>query len=120
MGDRPSNGSLPRLRLGRFGENVAAGFIKRRGGVVVARNVRVGRNEIDLLAEIGGERVAIEVKTATSGAGAPDPVDNFDEAQKRRIREAAGALDPPVFRVDLICVLVGRRGVAIRWSPRSD
>lgn len=110
----------PGHRLGRFGEEVAAGFIERRGGVVVARNLRVGRNEIDLLAEIGGERVAVEVKTATSRGGAPAPADNFDDAQERRVWDAARALRPPVRRVDLICVTVDPEGVGIRWSPRAE
>ena len=110
----------PRHRLGRFGEEIAAKFIERHGGVVVARNLRVGRNEIDLLAEIDDERVAGEVKTATSWGGASDPAGNFDDAQERRVREAARALRPPVFRDDLICVSVGRGGVGIRWSPRTE
>lgn len=86
----------------------------------MARNLRVGRNEIDLLVEIGAERVAIEVKTTTSWGGAADPARNFDDAQERRLRSAARALCPPVFRVDLICVSVERGGVGIRWLPRAE
>ncbi len=114
-----SRSSDRRPRLGRFGEAVAAGFIIRRGGVIVGRNLRVGRNEIDLLAEIDGQRVAIEVKTGASWHGASDPVGNFDDVKAQRVRDAAQALRPAAMRVDLICVTVGRSGVAIRWSPRA-
>lgn len=109
-----------RARLGRFGEEVAAGFITRRGGIIVGRNLRVGRNEIDVLADFAGERVVIEVKTEASwNGGAGDPGSNFDDAQAHRVRDAARSLQPPVARVDLICVAVGRSGVGIRWSPRA-
>lgn len=108
-----------RTRLGRFGEEVAAGFITRRGGIIVGRNLRVGHNEIDMLVEIEGERVVIEVKTAASWHGAGNAGSNFDDAQAHRVRDAARSLQTPVARVDLICVTVDRSGVGIRWSPRA-
>lgn len=108
-----------RTRLGRFGEEVAAGFITRRGGIIVGRNLRVGHNEIDVLAEIEGERVVIEVKTAASWHRAGDAGSNFDDAQAHRVRDAARSLQPPVARIDLICLTVDRSGVGIRWSPRA-
>jgi putative endonuclease len=107
-----------RTRLGRFGEEVAAGFITRRGGIIVGRNLRVGHNEIDVLAEVEGERVVIEVKTAASWHGG-NAGSNFDDAQAHRVRDAARSLQPPVARVDLICVTVDRSGIGIRWSPRA-
>lgn len=83
-----------RTRLGRFGEEVAAGFITRRGGIIVGRNLRVGHNEIDVLAEIEGERVVIEVKTAASWHRAGDAGSNFDDAQAHRVCDAAGRFNP--------------------------
>ena len=45
------------------GESVAAQFLHRRGAIIVDRNVRVGRDEIDLVIRIDGDRAAVEVKT---------------------------------------------------------
>jgi putative endonuclease len=55
----------PRQRLGRWGETVAALFLEQRGYHIVARNVRTGHDEIDLIArqQQGGILVFVEVKT---------------------------------------------------------
>ena len=106
-----------RARLGRFGEALAAAFVAQRGGIILGRNLRVGRSEIDVLAAIGGERVAIEVKTAAFQRERVDPAASFDSDQAQRVRDAARELH--IRRVDLICVMVGPTGVEIRWSPRA-
>ena len=92
-------------------------FLARRGGVILGRNLRVERNEIDVLAAIDGERVAVEVKTAAAWWGGGDPGAGFDRGQAQRIWTAARELH--IRRVDLICVVVSRNGIDIRWSPRA-
>ncbi|MCJ7780611.1 MAG: YraN family protein, partial [Acidimicrobiia bacterium] len=57
-----------RTSVGAAGEVVASRFIERRGAVILDRNVRVGRDEIDLIARIDGRVVAIEVKTGLGSA----------------------------------------------------
>lgn len=83
----------------------------------MARNPRQGRGEIDLLARLGGEVVAVEVKTRRAG-GNMDPAEAFDLAKAARVRKVAAGLRPPAFRVDLVTVVVGDDGVTIRWVPR--
>lgn len=104
-----------RPRLGAFGEQIAAGFLERRGAVVLARNVEIGGGEIDLVVAFGGEPAAVEVRTARRSDVAPDL---FSQAKERQVRRLAALLEPPVFRVDFVTVLVQRNGVTVRWQPR--
>ncbi|MEN8234198.1 MAG: YraN family protein [Actinomycetota bacterium] len=108
--------SSRRSTVGSAGEEIAARFLERRGVIVVDRNVRVGRDEIDLLVRDGQVLVAVEVKT---GAGRDSrPWENFDDLKRARVRRAAGALG--IHRVDLVAVQVHRGGATVRWLPATD
>ncbi|PFG19313.1 YraN family protein [Serinibacter salmoneus] len=52
--------------VGRAGEQLAAQWVVDQGWELLARNWRVARGEIDLIAREGDTVVAIEVKTRTS------------------------------------------------------
>jgi putative endonuclease len=54
------------LRTGEWGEEVAAQFLKSKGFKVVGRRVKLGRDEIDILAMSGEVLVFVEVKTRKS------------------------------------------------------
>ncbi len=101
------------MSVGAAGEVVAALFLEQRGAVVIDRNVRVGRDEIDLIARIEGHTVAVEVKTGLGGG--TRPWENFDDDKNARIRRAAGVLS--IRRIDLIAVEITTDGVTIRWLP---
>lgn len=47
------------------GEDYACEFLMQKGYVIIERNWRCGRNEIDIIARHGGVLVAVEVKTRT-------------------------------------------------------
>lgn len=121
MSDEPlSGGPNPGGRsaaVGRRGESIAAMFLERHGARVVDRNVRVGHDEIDLLIEFGGRRIAVEVKTAAANGALARPEEAFDDVKVRRIRRAASGLDPPAVRIDLVTVIMDSDGVDVRWSP---
>jgi putative endonuclease len=51
---------------GRWGEEQAAGWYRRRGGVVLARNWRCERGELDLVVRLGHTVVFVEVKARSS------------------------------------------------------
>jgi len=49
-------------KQGQAGEHRAARYLQRRGYTVIARNVRLGRGELDIIAQRGDLLVFIEVK----------------------------------------------------------
>lgn len=58
--------------LGVFGETLAANFLSKKGYVIVAKNVRFKKTEIDIVAIDKETLVIIEVKTRqTSEIGEP-------------------------------------------------
>lgn len=104
-----------RMDAGAAGEAVAARFLERRGATVVHRNLRIGRDEIDLVVRIGSDLIAVEVKT---GIGADSrPWESFDDA--KRSRTARAARSHGIRRVDLIAIEMTREGAAVRWLPDS-
>jgi putative endonuclease len=52
--------------VGRWGEETAADYLRRRGYELIARNTRTPYGEIDIIARQGDITVFIEVKTLTS------------------------------------------------------
>ena len=54
---------LSRAELGRIGERTAALWLEDNGYTIVGRNVRMGHDEIDLVAETDGFVCFVEVKT---------------------------------------------------------
>lgn len=76
------------------------------------RNVAVDRGEIDIVAVIGGERTAVEVRSIT-GLGPPTAA--LDDAKVDRVWRAARTLG--CTRMDLVAVRLGREGVTVHWVP---
>jgi putative endonuclease len=82
-------GLFLRRRVNR-GERRAAWYYRRRGWRIVATNVRVGRNELDLIVRRGRRLVVVEVKEKT-GDGFGDPLEMVDGEKLRRVRVTAQA-----------------------------
>ncbi len=61
-------------RVGKWGEQAAAGYLKERGYEIVAANVRTPYGEIDLIAKKDGFLVFVEVKARTSKTFGPPEV----------------------------------------------
>lgn len=86
----PRTARPPTTPKGRDGEEAAARFLEERGLTVLARNVRAGGGEIDLVAADGGTLVFVEVKwrrDASRGA----PAEAVTPAKRRRLLSAARA-----------------------------
>ncbi len=55
-----------RHELGRNGENLAAAYLEKEGYIILARNYRYLKSEIDLIARTKDIIIGVEVKTRSS------------------------------------------------------
>ncbi len=62
-----------RKKIGQFGENLVCDFLTKKGYKIIAQNVKVGFQEIDIISKKDNLIVFVEVKTRTNN--------NFDEAE---------------------------------------
>jgi putative endonuclease len=53
-------------RIGKWGEETATAWLAERGYRIIARNLRTPYGEIDIVAQLEGTIVFVEVKTLTS------------------------------------------------------
>ena len=117
----------PRGAIGAAAETAAAAVLRRRGWVVLGRNLRVGRDEIDILAREPGPPsvlVVVEVR-AHSGSRFGSPLESVDDRKVARLYRAAWALrrhgHPAVAEVDLallrwrVDLLTLRHSAAGEW-----
>ncbi len=107
----------PRGAIGAVAEDAAAAYLRGEGWVLLGRNLRVGRDEIDILAREPGPTavlVVVEVR-ARSGRGFGAAVESVDARKVARLYRAAwglrrgghpevpaSAIDGRVWRVDLL------------------
>ena len=112
----------PRPTRGRRGEDLAARHLEGLGYRVAARNVRIGRVELDLVLRRGSDVVFCEVKTRR-GASHGVPEEAVDARKQTRIVRAAAAwlARHPArgdVRFDVLSVLEGADGgLAVRHLP---
>lgn len=98
---------------GKEGEQEAAVWLEEHGFVILHRNWRCGRKELDIVAREGELLVVVEVKTRRNRLYG-DPQDAVTEKKIRRIVASTDAylrkyaIDAPV-RFDLL-TLVGKDG----------
>lgn len=104
--------------VGQRGERAAEKHLKGLGYKILECNLRVGRNEIDLLALEGDTLVFVEVRTRTS----PDPVlpeDSVGPEKQRQLRKAARGYcatldrDDLYMRFDVVSVLMPPGGEVV-------
>lgn len=75
-------------RVGRWGEDLAAGLLRSRGMRVLARNWSCAAGEVDLIALAGATLVFCEVKTRRSAA-AGHPLESIHPAKQRQLEQLA-------------------------------
>ncbi len=80
---------------------------------MLQRNVVVSDGELDLIVELAGERVVVEVRTRWY----EDPLEAFDVTKLDRVRRSARRLSPPCHRIDLVTIRFDHEGAHIRWTP---
>lgn len=120
MADIPSvsvtrrlKGPNARQRLGKSSEDQAAEALVEAGYRVLAHDVRVGRMQIDLLAEEGGDLVFIEVKTRRSIAFGT-PAEAVTMTKRKHLIVAAQAylqreaMPDRAWRIDVVSITLAR------------
>lgn len=103
---------MNRRAYGAGGEQAACEYLQRRGWAILARNVRRGGGEIDVIAQRRGLIAFVEVKRRSSlRCGRPAEAVNL-EKQRRIARAAAlymqeNGLEDARVRFDVIEILPG-------------
>jgi putative endonuclease len=105
-----TDSEAPHLKTGRIGEKQAETFLKKAGLKIIARNVHVGYDELDLIARQGDTLVFVEVKTRKNeDFGRPAAAVN--RAKRKKLSRAAmhflkkRKLRPPYIRFDVVEVI---------------
>lgn len=80
----------PRQVLARRAEAHVAALYEADGWTIVARNARLGRLELDIVAERAGAIAICEVRARSAGA-LVHPAETVDRAKIARVRRAAAA-----------------------------
>lgn len=101
----------PHLRVGARGEAIAERFLRKSGYAIRGKNVRLGKDEIDILAFDPADEVLVFVEVKTSAVADPDYPASL-RAGHRKIRKIARAARRWVaeqeydggYRIDLVCV----------------
>ena len=78
----------PRRERGARGEALASALLEERGYRILARNLRAGRNEIDVVALEGGALCFVEVRSR-SGDRFGRAVESVDRHKRKRLVTAA-------------------------------
>jgi putative endonuclease len=106
---------IPIAKLGRRGENRAVWHYRLRGYRILARNVRLGRGEIDLVVRRGRTVAFVEVKTRQR-LGAGQGFEAVDQRKEKQLADLADRylsrhrLDDCEIRFDVVSLLwTGRR-----------
>lgn len=111
---------MDRITRGQQGERLAVNYLETHGYLILDRNVRLRRGEIDIVARKQGVLVFVEVKTRTSNRFGC-PAEAVTPAKARHLIQAAreylhsgraGAKEPDI-RFDVVSILLPPDGEAV-------
>lgn len=88
-----------RHELGKRAEDAAASYLEDGGFVILGRNMRAGRREVDIVARDGPVVIIVEVRTRSAGAWV-GPLDSVDWKKQRHVRAAGERLWRARFKFD--------------------
>ncbi len=97
-------------QLGAMGEGLALSFLEKKGYILIAKNWRYRRSEIDLIMQDADNIVFVEVKTRTKSE-LSDPMDAITSSKIRHLVSVAHAYlqqhRSPLFpRFDIVAVVI--------------
>jgi putative endonuclease len=84
--------SIARINTGKNAESAAADFLQANGHTIIARNLRLGHLEIDLLATLPDTNLLIVVEVKARRAGTHAPELRVDWRKRRHLIMAAQML----------------------------
>ena len=97
-------------KIGIKGEQIAADFLLNKGYIIVHKNWRSGKKEIDIIASKGDMLVIVEIKTRSSyGFGFPEEAVNRKKQQFLKVAAEAFICYNPEYRnirFDIISILM--------------
>ena len=96
------------LKKGALGEEVACGYLSDLCWPILARNVRLKRGELDIIAKDGDELVVVEVRYRSVGLVMP-PEESVGPRKLRKLVLAGSAYVEKIrwegfWRIDLIAI----------------
>ena len=80
----------PAQRAGRAGEDYTAGWLRRQGYRILARNWRCRQGEVDIIAQTGETVAFVEVKARRPGAMV-SPLEAVDRRKQKKLLLTAKA-----------------------------
>ena len=108
--------ATPRMRLGRWGEDLAGRFLQDAGFQILETNYRCPRGEVDIVAQDMDEVVFVEVRTRR-GAEFGTPEESVTSTKAQRLiataehyiqqRSDGGEIS---WRIDLVSIHLDRSG----------
>jgi putative endonuclease len=108
--------------FGKAGEEAAVRYLRLRGYRIMARNLRIGRDELDIVAKRWGVWVFAEVKTR-SDTRYGQPGEAVNTTKQRNVCRAAAAylqrrrVTAPKIRFDVFEVVLSRGKLRLRHIP---
>ena len=122
--DEPTRRGRSRAGLGKWGERTARDFLEKRGYRIRETNYRCEQGEIDIVAEDGDCLVLVEVRSRRSTAFG-SAKESLTQAKKERLVALAGAYAqahadvPAQWRIDVVAIDIGPRGVNLELIPNA-
>jgi putative endonuclease len=108
-----------RRALGRWGEQMAADYLRENGYGIEEMNYRCPRGEIDIVARDGSVVAFVEVRTRR-GRGHGTPQESITPAKQRKLIEVAQTylqereLSDVDWRIDVVAISIDGDGPQIR------
>jgi putative endonuclease len=101
--------------LGQRAEEAVAQYLERSGCSIIARNLRLGRLELDIVARQGELILVVEVRTRSAGAWTTG-FGSVNAAKRERIRRAGQRLWRDRFRDDPSVARMRFDAASVRFS----
>lgn len=109
-----------RVSFGRRAEDAVAQYMQERGMLILGRNERAGRDELDIVARLGSTLVICEVRASVS-EWLYDPIETIDERKIERIKRGTcrwlikNRVATSSVRFDAASVLLGHQRARIHY-----